>query len=63
MAQADQQLEQVAEHDPVVECLRTAPGVGVVTAVTFVATLDEAGRFGTAKQVRGYLGLEPVMHF
>lgn len=59
IAQADQQLEQVAEHDPVVECLRTAPGVGVVTAVTFVATLDEAGRFGTAKQVRGYLGLVP----
>jgi hypothetical protein len=50
IAQADQRLEQVAEHDPVVECLRTAPGVGVVTAVTFVATLDEAGRFETTKQ-------------
>jgi transposase len=38
---------------------RTAPGVGVVTAVTFVATLDGAGRFETAKQVRSYLGLVP----
>jgi transposase len=36
IAEAAGRLEEVAEHDPVVERLRTAPGVGVVTAVTFV---------------------------
>jgi transposase len=59
IARADQQLGELAESEPVVGRLRTAPGVGVVTAVTFVATLDEAKRFGTAKQVRSYLGLVP----
>jgi transposase len=59
IARADRQLSELADSDPVVGRLRTAPGVGVVTAVTFVATLDEAGRFGTARQVRSYLGLVP----
>ena len=58
-ARAGRQLSDPAEGDPVVGGPRTAPGVGVVTAVTFVATLDGAGRFGTAKQVRSYLGLVP----
>ncbi|MCA1593389.1 MAG: IS110 family transposase [Acidobacteria bacterium] len=56
---ADRQLQQLAKSDPVVERLCTAPGVGPVTAITFVATLDEVTRFDTAKQVRGYLGLVP----
>jgi transposase len=57
--QADKQLQDLVEQDPVVERLCTAPGIGPVTAVTFVATLDEIKRFETAKQVRGYLGLVP----
>jgi len=36
---------------------RSLAGVGPVTAVTYVATLDEVSRFGDAKQVRAYLGL------
>jgi transposase len=39
--------------------LATAPGVGAVTAVSFVATLDRAHRFASAKQARAYLGLVP----
>ena len=35
------------------------PGVGPVTAVTYVATPDEASRFGDARQARPYLGLVP----
>jgi transposase len=56
---ADRQLYELAKNDPVVERLCTAPGVGLVMAVTFVATLDAVTRFDTAKQVRGYLGLVP----
>jgi transposase len=57
--QADKQLQDLVEQDPVVERLCAAPGIRPVTAVTFVATLDEVKRFETAKQVRGYLGLVP----
>ena len=56
---ADRRLQELVKNNPVVERLCTAPGVGPVTAVTFVATLDEVSRFDTAKQVRGYLGLVP----
>ena len=59
LADAKAQLEATVANDPVVQRLTTAPGVGPVTATAFVATLDEAGRFGGAHQVTSYLGLVP----
>jgi transposase len=56
---ADEQLAQLAKSDQVLSRLATAPGVGTVTAVSFVATLDRAHRFASAKQARAYLGLVP----
>src|SRR5947209_4771784 len=56
--QADQQLAALAEGDEVLR-LRTVPGVGVITATSFVSTLDDAARFDGAKQARAYLGLVP----
>jgi transposase len=57
--EADRKLAQFVKEDAVVNRLCSVPGVGPVTAVTYVATLDEASRFGDAKQVRAYLGLVP----
>jgi transposase len=37
----------------------TVPNVGPVTAVRFVAALDEVGRFESAHKVQAYLGLTP----
>lgn len=59
IARADEQLAATAAGDPLFARLRTAPGIGPVTAVAFVATLDDVGRFRTAHQVQGYLGLTP----
>jgi len=56
---ADGRLAEIAEQDEQVKRLMTVPGVGKVTAVVFVATLDEVNRFESAKQVRSYLGLVP----
>jgi transposase len=56
---ADERLAELAEDDEVVTRLRTVPGVGVVTATSFVSTLDDASRFAGAKQARAYLGLVP----
>jgi transposase len=56
---ADEQLAATAGADPLFARLRTAPTIGPVTAVAFVATLDEVSRFRTAHQVEGYLGLTP----
>lgn len=57
--EADAELEKIVKEDAVVRRLCTAPGVGPVTATTFAATIDDATRFGAAKQVRSYLGLVP----
>lgn len=57
--QVDAELAKGAEEDEVVTRLRSVPGVGVITATSFVAALDEAKRFPSAKQARAYLGLVP----
>jgi transposase len=59
IAEADAELEEIVKEDEVVRRLCTTPGVGPVTATTFAATIDDASRFGAAKQVRSYLGLVP----
>jgi len=56
---ADERLAAGAAADPVVARLRTAPGIGPVTAVAFVATLDDVTRFASAHHVAAYLGLTP----
>ena len=56
---ADERLAALAKEDQVVARLCTAPGVGPVTAASFVSTLDEAERFAGPKQARAYLGLVP----
>ncbi len=59
IALADQELEQIAEADPICRLLMTTPGVGPVTAVRFVAALDRIDRFESAHKVEAYLGLTP----
>ena len=59
IARVDQQVKKQAHEDAQVRTLCTAPGVGPVTATSFVATLDTAERFRGAHQVEAYLGLVP----
>ena len=55
----DEKLSELGRKDERVKRLMTMPEIGPVTAVAFVATLDEAGRFRGAHQVEAYLGLVP----
>jgi transposase len=52
-------LAALAASDPVVSLLRTAPGVGLITALTYRAVLDDVTRFADARGVSAYLGLVP----
>lgn len=56
---ADRRLADEVKDNEVVKRLVTAPGVGPVTAVTFVALVDRVDRFSTARQLRAYLGVVP----
>ncbi len=55
----DEQLAALVHSDEVLQRLTTVPGVGPVTAVSFVATVDDVRRFRRAHQVQSYLGLVP----
>jgi transposase len=56
---ANQELLELAKHSELVRRLMTIPGVGPVTAVRFVAAIDDVGRFPNAHALQSYLGLTP----
>ena len=57
----DRKLEMISkEHYPETELLRQVEGVGVLTALTFVLTLEDPHRFERSRSVGAYLGLVPA---
>jgi len=59
IAEANAEVTRWAEADETCARLMTVPGVGPLTALRFVAALDEVKRFESAHQVESYLGLVP----
>jgi transposase len=57
--EADKELQVLAKTDPTCPRLMSVPGVGPVTAIRFVAALDQISRFSSVSQVQSYLGLTP----
>jgi len=56
----DRQIEQKAtEEYPETELLRQVPGVGALTALTYVLTIEDPRRFEKSRSVGAYLGLTP----
>jgi transposase len=57
----ERQLEAISkEHYPETELLRQVEGVGALTALTFVLTLEDPYRFERSRSVGAYLGLVPA---
>ena len=57
----DRQLETISkERYPETELLRQVQGVGALTALTFVLTLEDPSRFEKSRSVGAYLGLVPA---
>jgi transposase len=59
IADADREVGALAAADPVARRLMTVPGVGPVTAVRFLAAIDDRTRFTGAHAVEAYVGLVP----
>lgn len=56
----DKSIETVgAEHYPQTAVLRQVPGVGPITALAYVLTLEDPKRFAKSRDVGPYLGLTP----
>jgi transposase len=58
----EQELERRADGDARVARLRTHPGVGLLTALAVVHTLEPVTRFDRARRVAAYCGLDPKEH-
>lgn len=56
---ANARVRELVEADPVCRRLMTVPGVGQLTAIRFLATLDDIDRFPSAHDVQSYLGITP----
>jgi transposase len=59
LARLDKRLGRMLREDDAARRLATVPGVGPVTALAFVATVDRVERFTSGHQVASYLGLVP----
>jgi len=56
---ADQHIHQIIVRYPEISLLTPIKGVGELTALAFVLTIDDKERFGTSREVGPYLGLVP----
>ncbi len=56
----EQDIEAWAQRWPVTQRLRQIKGVGALTALVFVLTLDDPHRFARSRSVGAYLGLVPA---
>jgi transposase len=59
IADADRRLAALARESAPARLLQSMPMIGPVTALGFVAALDDVARFAGAHQVEAYLGLVP----
>jgi transposase len=55
----DRQIRKTVKEHSDCRLLQTIPGVGPLTALTFLATIDDPTRFGRSRSVGAYLGLTP----
>ena len=59
----DEQLKQIARGDEGVLRLQTHPGIGLLTSLAQVHTLEPVSRFGGGRKVAAYVGLKSMEHF
>jgi transposase len=55
----EKELQKYADRHPAVRLLMTIPGVGIRTAETFVAWVDDIARFRNNRQIGSYFGVIP----
>lgn len=58
----DQTVKDVGKEDQRVKLLQTVDGVGPITALAFVAEIDDPKRFEDSKDVAAYIGLTPTQY-
>lgn len=55
----EKRVRETARTDQRTRLLMSTPGVGAIVALTYVAAIDDPGRFRSSKQVGAHFGLTP----
>ena len=61
IARRDEELAGMAREIPAVERLQQIPGVGPITSLYFVLSIDDPHRFRRCRDVAAFFGLRPSM--
>ena len=59
LSKLQKRLVALARHDTRARLLMSTPGVGVLVALTYVAAIDDPGRFKSSKAAGAHFGLTP----
>ena len=59
VAEFDRMLLKLTRDNDAAQRLTTVPGVGPITALTFISTIDDPTRFRRSRSVGAYIGLTP----
>ena len=59
IAEFDRMLLQITRDNGAARRLTTVPGVGPITALTFISAIDDPTRFRRSRSVGAYIGLTP----
>lgn len=62
ISKIDDRIERITETDEDIQLLKTIPGVGVVTALTFKLEIDDPSRFKKSRSVGAYAGMTPKQY-
>ena len=62
VAALDRDIRRLVRSEPTLRRFMTVPGVGPITAIAFLSTIDDPGRFKHARDVGPYLGLTPTRY-
>lgn len=55
--------KELKQHNPQAQkLLQSIPGVGPITAVSFISEVGDINRFKTSKQLSAYIGIDPRTH-
>lgn len=55
-------LSQTEKYSKGMKLMRSIPGVGVITAITFLVEIEDIRRFRNVDHFAGYIGLKPTTH-
>ena len=59
IAAFDKEVRALAKNDPTCRLLMSVPGIGVVSVLAYVSTVEDPKRFARSRSVGAHMGLTP----